>query len=67
MLTMGDRLFDADFNRWLVIDGACMDPNYMMCVVYRYGDPGELEIAGRGMFHKQYLLDLKRGDADDQD
>jgi len=60
LIRMQDRFFDAAFNRYLVVDGIRTDPNYYFCIVYRYGDPGELEIAGRGIFHKSALLEMER-------
>lgn len=59
-IRMQDQFYDAVFNRYLVVDGIGIDPNYFFCIVYRYGDPGELEIAGRGMFHKSALLEMER-------
>lgn len=59
-IRLQDRFYDATFNRYLVVDGVGIDPNYYFCIVYRYGDPGELEIAGRGLFHKLALLEMER-------
>lgn len=60
IIRMQEMFYDADFNRYLVVDGIGIDPDYYFCTVFSYGDPGELEIAGRGMFHKSDLLKMER-------